>query len=58
MVLSDTQQLLLHTSLHTAYLAAPAESGAAELELSATAAHPDLEDLRQRAELLGMSPSE
>jgi hypothetical protein len=56
--LSETQQSSLHKTLHTACVTAPVESGAADLELGASATSPALADLHLRADLLGFSPSE
>ena len=57
MQLSATGQLTVHRTLHKAYAAAPAESGAIDEALDAHACAPVPGDLLRRAELLGISRS-
>ena len=56
--LSETQQHSLHQTLHQAYAAAPAESGAIDLAANALPRAPVPDAFRHRAKRLGMSPSE
>ena len=56
--LSETQQHSLHQLLHQAYVAAPLEKGAIDLDVDILVRPPVPDSFRLRADRLGMSPSE